>query len=109
MPLDYTAPHTPVYARDPASKTVLLQGAIEGHVLVKNVNNTLPLRSPKLLSIFGYDAVAPPDMDIATPGNLLAPFTYGFESQLGFMPFIEAGLGPEIAPNGTLICGGERF
>lgn len=109
MPLDYTAPHTPVYARDPASKTFLLDGAIEGHVLVKNVNNILPLKSPKLLSIFGYDAVAPPDMDIAAPANLLAPFTYGFESQLDFIPFVEPGLGPAIAPNGTLIVGGELF
>ena len=33
------------------------QQAIEGHVLVKNVNNALPLRSPKTLSIFGYDAI----------------------------------------------------
>ncbi|KAJ5595657.1 hypothetical protein N7450_002115 [Penicillium hetheringtonii] len=34
--------------------------AVEGHVLVKNTNNALPLKSPKLISVFGYDA-APPD------------------------------------------------
>jgi beta-glucosidase len=109
MPLDYTAPHTPVYARDPASKSILLDGALEGHVLVKNVNNTLPLKSPKLLSIFGYDAVAPLDMDIASPANFLAPFTYGYESQLNYNGFMDVGPAPAFGPNGTLICGGELF
>lgn len=107
MPLDYTAPHTPIYARDPASKSVLLDGALEGHVLVKNVNKSLPLKSPKLLSIFGYDAVAPPDLDIARPSNPLAPFTYGYESQLNFDPYVDITDIPSIAPNGTLIVGGE--
>lgn len=59
MPADLLAPHELVDARDPASDEVILQGAIEGHVLVKNTNNALPLKKPKLMSIFGYDAVAP--------------------------------------------------
>ena len=49
-------PHTYVDARDPASKASLLQQAIEGHVLVKNVDSALPLSKPKVMSIFGYDA-----------------------------------------------------
>jgi beta-glucosidase len=49
--------HADVDARDPASQIVLFQGAVEGHVLVKNVNQTLPMRSPRALSLFGYDAV----------------------------------------------------
>jgi beta-glucosidase len=106
MPLDYTAPHTPIYARDPASKPILLDGALEGHVLVKN-ENALPLKSPKLLSIFGYDAVAPPDMDIASPSDLLDPFTYGFEPILGFNAFFSSSTPPAIAINGTMISGGK--
>jgi beta-glucosidase len=107
MALDYTAPHTPVYARDPASKTVLLGGAMEGHVLVKNVNGSLPLKSPKLLSIFGYDAVAPPGMDIVGPSSFLAPYTLGYESQLNYNGFLIPGPSPAFAPNGTLISGGK--
>jgi beta-glucosidase len=107
MPLDYTVPHTPIYARDPASITVLLDGAIEGHVLVKNVNGSLPLKAPRLLSIFGYDAVAPPGMSILGPSSFLAPFTLGYESQLGYNGFFTAGPSPAFAPNGTLISGGK--
>ena len=55
----YLRPHPLVEARVPEAKPVLLQAAIEGHVLVKNSNNALPLRSPKILSLFGYDAVVP--------------------------------------------------
>lgn len=62
MPQNVDAPHQRVIARSPAENPVLMQAAIEGHVLVKNVNNALPLRSPKLLSMFGYDARAPDDL-----------------------------------------------
>lgn len=60
MPADITIPHKQVIGKSPDSKSVLLQGAIEGHVLVKNTDNALPLKSPKMISVFGYDA-APPD------------------------------------------------
>jgi beta-glucosidase len=56
MPADSRAPHQAVAARNSSENPILLQAAIEGHVLVKNENNTLPLKAPKLLSIFGYDA-----------------------------------------------------
>jgi beta-glucosidase len=59
MPGDLLAPHELVDARDPESDKVILQGAIEGHVLVKNTDNALPLQKPKILSVFGYDAAAP--------------------------------------------------
>jgi beta-glucosidase len=55
MPLDMTEPHVRVDANDPAYKQILLDGAIEGHVLVKFIKNALPLKPPKLLSLFGYD------------------------------------------------------
>lgn len=48
-----------IEAKNPASKPVLFNGAVEGHVLVKNVDGVLPLKSPRLLSIYGYDAKTP--------------------------------------------------
>ncbi|KAM3415087.1 hypothetical protein BST61_g10220 [Cercospora zeina] len=58
MPDDILKPHKYVDAKDPAAKSSLLRQAIEGHVLVKNVNNSLPLVKPRTLSVFGYDAIA---------------------------------------------------
>ncbi|WPG99275.1 Hypothetical protein R9X50_00208800 [Acrodontium crateriforme] len=58
MPPDLLAPHNYTDAKDPAARSSLLQQAIEGHVLVKNSNNSLPLNRPKVLSIFGYDAIS---------------------------------------------------
>ncbi|TWU77554.1 hypothetical protein ED733_007571 [Metarhizium rileyi] len=55
-----TEPHEPVDARDPRSKPVLLEGAIAGHVLLKNENHTLPFGKPlKMVSVYGYDATVP--------------------------------------------------
>jgi beta-glucosidase len=105
MPADYYTPHTPVYARDPSSQPILLQGAIEGQVLVKNVNNALPLSKPKMISIFGYDAPAPPAMDIGGPNAFLGGgYGSGYEPQLDFEAFFEVP--PLIAPNGTMVSGG---
>ncbi len=59
MPPSYVGAHTAVNAKSPAAKSVLLEGAIEGHVLVKNVNNALPLKSPQLVFVAGYDAAGP--------------------------------------------------
>ncbi|CZR51391.1 probable beta-glucosidase precursor [Phialocephala subalpina] len=105
MPINYYTPHKPVYARDPSSQSVLLDGALEGHVLVKNVNNALPLKSPKLLSVFGYDAVAPQKFDVGGPTDIIAPWTFGAES-LSYTPFISSEPAPQIAINGTIISGG---
>ncbi len=51
LPASLLAPHTLVDARNPESADTILQGAVEGHVLVKNVGNTLPLKKPKFLSL----------------------------------------------------------
>ncbi|KAJ9633809.1 hypothetical protein H2199_009222 [Coniosporium tulheliwenetii] len=74
-------PHRIVDARDPSARPIVLQGAIEGRVLVKNTNNALPLKSPKLLSI--YRSVI-----------------CGFFSRGTCPPFAP------IAQNGTFIVGG---
>lgn len=58
MAPDLFMPHDYVDAKDPKSKQSLLQQAIEGHVLVKNTDSALPLGKLRVLSIFGYDAVA---------------------------------------------------
>jgi beta-glucosidase len=56
MPKDLYAPHEIIIGKSPDSKQILVQSAIEGHVMVKNTKNALPLQSPTLLSVFGYDA-----------------------------------------------------
>ena len=80
-------PHEVVIARNPSTKSILFDGAVEGHVLVKNSNNTLPLKSPKLLSLFGYDGITAPVNDLVS--------TISFDVQP-----------PQIWPNGTLVNGG---
>jgi len=59
MPRSALVPHTFVNARDRASAPTLYQSAVEGHVLVKNLNNALPIRNARFISLFGYDAAAP--------------------------------------------------
>ncbi|PHH60459.1 hypothetical protein CDD81_1634 [Ophiocordyceps australis] len=66
-----TTPHPRIDARDPLSRPILFQGAVEGHVLVKNTKSTLPLTSPRLLSLYGYSAKSP---------DFFGPLT-GFEAK----------------------------
>jgi beta-glucosidase len=102
MPVDLTKQHKIVNARDPASKQTLLDGAIEGHVLVKNIKNALPLKSPQLLSLFGYDAQVEAQNDISTAWSV------GFESSdpAAAVAIFAGGSAPQTAPKGTLISGG---
>lgn len=73
MPSDITAPHQKVVGKSADSKDVLLQGAIEGHVLVKNTNKALPLKAPGLISVFGYDAPAPDYLEVSLPYSTTVP------------------------------------
>jgi beta-glucosidase len=105
MPASLTSPHEVINAKDPASKQTILDGAIEGHVLVKNEKNILPLKSPQLLSLYGYSAKAY-DTNTGNPQWFLG---YGgfndseFEASLtGFL----GGNSPATAPGGNLISGG---
>jgi beta-glucosidase len=108
MAADLTKPHKIVDARNSSFKSVLFDGAVEGHVLLKNTNNALPLKTPKLLSIFGYSAKAPDWSDV---GGILSPWYYGaepanvYEILTGFTSGSAAGFST-IAFNGTMICGG---
>lgn len=63
MPEDLSQQHPIINAKQASSNSVLLNGAIEGHVLVKNINNSLPLQHPQLLSLFGYDGQDQPTLD----------------------------------------------
>ncbi len=69
MPKSPSDPHQAVIATSQEAKPVLLQSAIESHVLVKNTNGALPLKSPNLISVFGYDAHGPMTMDLTMDFN----------------------------------------
>lgn len=109
MAMDLTKPHRIVDARNSSFRSTLLDGAIEGHVLVKNTRNALPLKEPKMLSIFGYSAKNP-DRNNPTPG--LSPWLWGSESfnytefGAGFFGFSGAPGSTPIAFNGTIYSGG---
>ncbi|KAK2610287.1 hypothetical protein N8I77_003734 [Diaporthe amygdali] len=96
-------PHDLIDARSPDAAPTLLEGAAAGHVLVKNINKALPLQNPKMLSVFGYDAQAPPTK------NIDKLFELGYESQpemgdavLGFEAHFS-----QRAPNGVIFAGGR--
>ncbi|CAN8106191.1 unnamed protein product [Discula destructiva] len=99
-----SAPHPAVDVRNASFKQTLLDGAIEGHVLVKNTNKALPFNKPKLLSIFGYSATQPGQHNIGT-------WTFGGEPFPDPNSGIQAFLGnlsydfPQIAAGGTLFSG----
>ncbi|KAI0120858.1 glycoside hydrolase family 3 protein [Hypoxylon sp. NC0597] len=98
MPYDLSAPHQRVIAKSPSNKDVLLQGAVESHVLVKNVNNALPLQSPKLISLFGYSAKS---------FDQYTPWAGGWNGgQQSLAPIDLVNGHSQIAANGTLISGG---
>lgn len=106
IPGDISQPHTKVVGWNASYQDVIYQGALEGHVLVKNTNNTLPLKSPQLISLFGYSAKTPDSFGKTNGGwnggtySLSANDTwtqsYGSYS-------LQTGSG--IARNGTLVSG----
>ncbi|KAJ5654555.1 hypothetical protein N7490_001558 [Penicillium lividum] len=112
MPYNISAPHKIVSALTKDAKPVIFEGAVEGHVLVKNVNNALPLKSPKLISVYGWDATAPSQY---MPNNVLAldPWQYGFEPARSAIDALELSTSiidtpyiDQVAFNGTLSTGG---
>ncbi|KAK7969418.1 beta-glucosidase [Apiospora saccharicola] len=111
MPSDLTKPHRIVDARNVSSKQILFDGAIEGHVLVKNINDALPLRKPRMLSLYGYSARNPDQWNYNGMGGVSA-WSFGGESAYqgrdiaGAFALESQELLPQIAPNGTIISGG---
>lgn len=109
MPASIVGPHKAVNARKVSSNKPLLEGAIEGHVLVKNTNNALPLKSPKLLSLYGYSATVPKDN---SPASGLSSWAQGWQSG-NINEALPVLLGiPSVLPisqaaiNGTIITAG---
>lgn len=111
MPADLTKPHTVIDARNSSFKQVLLDGAIEGHVLVKNINSALPLNKPRMLSLFGYSARNPDQWNYNATGGV-SPWMFGGESAFlgryvsGAFALDSLEEIPQIAPNGTIVSGG---
>ncbi|KAJ3546018.1 hypothetical protein NM208_g2218 [Fusarium decemcellulare] len=99
-----TLPHEQVDARIPESRPVLLEGAIAGHVLVKNEDNALPFRkNPNMISVFGYDATVPKTKN----ADKLFELGYTSSPEMG-----QAVLGKEehfdqAAKGGTIVSGGR--
>jgi beta-glucosidase len=99
-----TLPHEQIDARDPASKPIILEGAIAGHVLVKNENGALPFsKPPNMISIFGYDATVPPTKNT----DNLFELGYTSSQEMG-----QAQLGTpqkfdQAARGGTIVTGGR--
>lgn len=100
-----TAPHPAVDARNASFKQTLIDGAVEGHVLVKNTKNALPLKQPKLLSIFGYSATQPNQYNVGSWEYAAQAFADPGAAMQGFLGNLDYDY-PQIAINGTLFSGG---
>lgn len=106
IPYDISAPHERVVGWNSSFKDVVYQGALEGHVLVKNSNNTLPLRAPKLISVFGYSAKAPDSFGKSNAGFNVGTYPLAAEDAYVNDASTAAGAGTGIARNGTIVSGG---
>ncbi|CZR62599.1 probable beta-glucosidase precursor [Phialocephala subalpina] len=98
-----TSPHQVVDARDPKSKDVLMEGAIAGHVLLKNTRNALPLQKPKMLSLFGYDTAAAPTKNT----DILFQLGYYSEPEMALATLGTEQHFAQYASSGTIIAGGR--
>ncbi|KAK9797888.1 putative Beta-glucosidase [Seiridium cardinale] len=106
MPSSLAEPHERVIGTSSYFKGVLFQGAVEGHVLLKNEREALPLKSPRLISLFGYSARSFDRYTWNSPGwnvgdKPLSPGEYAryWDDSL-------PGPLSQIASNGTLPTGG---
>jgi beta-glucosidase len=108
LPINVSKPHQVVTAIDTSSQNTIFQGAVEGIVLVKNHNNALPLKKPKILTLYGYDA----HISLKnTPEGPNTKYSLGYQSvnvtdeeMQGL--FIGVGELPGAARLGTLLSGG---
>ncbi|KAI6797519.1 putative beta-glucosidase [Hortaea werneckii] len=101
-------------------ESTLLQGAIEGHVLVKNTEGALPLdpSSTDTLNLFGYDAIG----GLNTSAEGFGLYDIGLANTQKYEDgriftfidyYLQAGdilpdphAGPQIALDGTILSGG---
>ncbi|KAI7151876.1 putative beta-glucosidase [Hortaea werneckii] len=112
--------HEGTNAQSEDVKSTLLQGAIEGHVLVKNTEGALPLdpSSTGTLNLFGYDAIG----GLNTSAEGLGLYDIGLANTQKYEDgrifsfidyYLQAGdilsdphAGPQIALDGTILSGG---
>lgn len=101
-----TLPHDQVDARHLDTRPVLMEGAIAGHVLVKNVDSALPFdpaSPPTMLSVYGYDATVP-----ATKNNdILFELGYTSSPEMGQAVLGEENHFDQAARGGTIVTGGR--
>jgi beta-glucosidase len=102
MPEDLAQQHSIINAKQPSSNSVLLSGAIR-HVLVKNTNNSLPLKQPQLLSLFGYDGQDQPvpnygPNEYSFDGSSSGPFDTTVRSIRNSTLWVGGGSGANIPP-----------
>lgn len=107
VPKSLSAAHEQVIGWNASYKDVIYQGALEGHVLLKNENNALPLKAPQLISVFGYSAKTPdsfgPSNSLSNTGGWpLGPSDQYYVNVTGTRTTTGSG----IAINGTIITGG---
>ncbi|KAG6980877.1 putative beta-glucosidase M [Fusarium oxysporum f. sp. conglutinans] len=108
MPLNTSQPHRRINARDSAAKNTILASAVEGHVLVKNINNALPLKKPLEVAVFGYSAHVP---RMYGPSGIGTGWRLGFSSA-NVSQVLEKFAGTFVPPfqgtarYGTIIIGG---
>ncbi|KAF2771068.1 putative beta-glucosidase [Teratosphaeria nubilosa] len=114
VPANLSLPHEFVNGRSLDSASTILQGAVEGHVLVKNTG-ALPLSAPPFLSIYGYDAYAAlQNQEDSYAPDGFAKWNLGYESianltddeTVDFFAETVYPNGPASAQAGTLISGG---
>lgn len=101
MPADKSGPHEVVDGRSASAKPTLYQGAVEGHVLVKN-DGVLPLGKPRMLSVFGFSARSPDINNFGGPWGL----GYAAYDSNGVTEAQEESFYRPEAINGTLYSGG---
>ncbi|RDA87144.1 hypothetical protein CP532_4271 [Ophiocordyceps camponoti-leonardi (nom. inval.)] len=109
MPENVVKPHALVEGREEAALPVLFEGAVEGHVLVKNSKRTLPLKGPRMLSVFGYSAKSADDWGPSHDFIQLNTWMFGLSpldpvSRLASV--LPSAKRSAIARMGTLIGGG---
>lgn len=105
MIADKSSPHKVIDARDPSFNGILYRGALEGHVLLKN-EGVLPLKKPKMMSVFGPSARAPDSNSF----NGIWSLGYAAYDLNGVLyetngPIASSNFRP-LAVNGTLFTGG---
>lgn len=110
MPPNLLLPHNYTDAKDPDARSTLLTQAVEGHVLVKNLNNALPLKNSRVMSIFGYDAIAQSTQ--SPSGQAIQLFAQTWEginlqsSQYSEIASNEPVINPPGSSQGVLLVGG---